>query len=359
MASITLENVCKVFGSSEIIRDVSLHLHDGLCAVFVGPSGCGKSTLLRIICGLETVTSGRVFIGKDDVTDLPPSRRGLAMVFQSYALYPHMTVFENMAFALEIRKFSKKEIHSRVLKAAKALKIEHLLGRKPKELSGGQRQRVAIGRCIVRNPYVFLFDEPLSNLDTSLRYEMRYEIARLKNELKTTMIYVTHDQEEAMILADKIVVMRDGKVEQVGSPMEIYNNPINTFVAGFIGTPAMNFFNIRLSDNTHYELCGVKFECVGKIGNTCSTLEADYILGIRPHDIEIVGSNNNDTIQAKVTLVENFGSSGCVHAIIKSGDVVNIQVEKINCAAGDNIYIKIPKEKCYFFYKDGTTIINK
>ncbi len=358
MASVTLKNIRKTFGSTEIIRDVSLHLHDGLCTVFVGPSGCGKSTLLRIICGLESVTSGGIFIGNDDVTELPPSSRGLAMVFQSYALYPHMTVFENMAFALEIRKFSKYEIQSRVMKAAKALKIEHLLNRKPKELSGGQRQRVAIGRCIVRNPYVFLFDEPLSNLDTSLRYEMRYEIAKLKNELKTTMIYVTHDQEEAMTLADQIVVMRDGKVEQVGTPIEIYNNPINTFVAGFIGSPAMNFFNIRFLDCDHYELCGQKFTCLKKITKDHCCVKSDYILGIRPHDIEIVQSVSPDAIQSKVTLVENFGSSGCIHATLLSGDVVNIQVEEANYCVGDDIYIKVPYEKCYFFCKDGTSVFN-
>jgi len=244
MASIRLQGVSKSFRDNSIIKDVDLTIEDGECTVLVGPSGCGKSTVLRLICGLEDADYGDIYIGDRLVNDVPPSSRGIAMVFQSYALYPHMTVFENMAFALQVRKLSKSEIEERVVSTDKVLKIDHLLLRKPKELSGGQRQRVAIGRAIVRNPFAFLFDEPLSNLDYSLRCQMRYEIAKLKARLKTTMVYVTHDQAEAMTLADKIVVMKDGKIEQQGTPLEIYNSPVNTFVAKFIGSSEMNIMPV-------------------------------------------------------------------------------------------------------------------
>ena len=248
MSNIRLRNVTKRFGSTVTLHQVNLDIEDGEFAVFVGPSGCGKSTLLRMIAGLEEVSEGDVLIGDEVMNDVVPARRGVAMVFQSYALYPHMTVAENMGYGLKVNKVPKTEIRRQVEMVAKTLQLSHLLDRKPKQLSGGQRQRVAIGRAIVRNPRVFMFDEPLSNLDAELRVDMRLHIARLHQELKTTMVYVTHDQVEAMTLADKIVVMNYGKVEQMGSPMALYYNPVNKFVAGFIGSPKMNFLPAIVSD---------------------------------------------------------------------------------------------------------------
>jgi lactose/L-arabinose transport system ATP-binding protein len=234
--------VIKRYGATQVIHGVDLDIEDGEFCVFVGPSGCGKSTLLRMVAGLEETTEGRIAIGGRDVTHLDPAERGVAMVFQTYALYPHMTVAENMGFGLKMTGHPKAEIDAKVAEASRVLKLDDYLARKPKALSGGQRQRVAIGRAIVRGPEVFLFDEPLSNLDAELRVEMRVEIARLHNEIGATMIYVTHDQVEAMTLADKIVVLRAGRIEQVGKPLDLYNDPDNRFVAGFIGSPAMNFF---------------------------------------------------------------------------------------------------------------------
>lgn len=241
MSSIRLKDVTKRFGKTETLHCINLDIEDGEFAVFVGPSGCGKSTLLRMIAGLEEVSDGQILIGDEVMNDVAPAHRGVAMVFQSYALYPHMTVAENMGYGLKVNKVPKAQIEHQVEMVAKTLQLSHLLDRKPKQLSGGQRQRVAIGRAIVRNPHVFMFDEPLSNLDAELRVDMRLHIARLHQEMKTTMVYVTHDQVEAMTLADKIVVMNYGKIEQCGSPMSLYYNPVNQFVAGFIGSPKMNF----------------------------------------------------------------------------------------------------------------------
>ncbi|XAW90601.1 sn-glycerol-3-phosphate ABC transporter ATP-binding protein UgpC [Vibrio sp. CDRSL-10 TSBA] len=246
MSSILLSNVVKRFGDNQTIHDVNLSIEEGEFVVFVGPSGCGKSTLLRMIAGLEDISDGTVSIAGNIVNDTPPSERGVAMVFQSYALYPHMTVAENMGYSLKVNKVPESERESKVKLVSKALQLEHLLDRKPAQLSGGQRQRVAIGRAIVRDPKVFLFDEPLSNLDAELRVDMRLHIAKLHQDLRSTMVYVTHDQVEAMTLADKIVVLRDGKVEQVGSPMNLYQNPKNRFVAGFIGSPKMNFIECKV-----------------------------------------------------------------------------------------------------------------
>jgi len=241
MTGVNLNNVIKKYGETQVIHGVDLQIEDGEFCVFVGPSGCGKSTLLRMIAGLEETTGGSMSIGDRDVTDMDPSQRGVAMVFQTYALYPHMTVEENMGFGLKMNGVPKAIVKEKVGKASDILKLDDYLKRKPKALSGGQRQRVAIGRAIVRGPEVFLFDEPLSNLDAELRVEMRVEIARLHNEIGATMIYVTHDQVEAMTMADKIVVLRAGRIEQVGAPLELYRNPDNKFVAGFIGSPSMNF----------------------------------------------------------------------------------------------------------------------
>jgi lactose/L-arabinose transport system ATP-binding protein len=248
MASLKLENIVKQFGQTEVIHGVSLQIEDGEFVVFVGPSGCGKSTLLRIIAGLEEATGGEVWIGGRQVNNVDPANRGVAMVFQTYALYPHMSVEENMGFGLRMAKRPKQEIKERVTRAAEILQLTPYLKRRPKELSGGQRQRVAIGRAIVREPEVFLFDEPLSNLDGELRVQMRVELAKLHSELQTTMIYVTHDQVEAMTLADKIVVLNEGKIEQIGLPLDLYQRPANLFVAGFIGAPRMNF--LKFAQNT-------------------------------------------------------------------------------------------------------------
>ncbi|WP_068713563.1 ABC transporter ATP-binding protein [Vibrio tritonius] len=245
MASINLAELTKRFGDTETIHNVNLAIENGEFVVFVGPSGCGKSTLLRMIAGLEEITTGELKINGQVMNDVPPSQRGVAMVFQSYALYPHMSVRDNMGYSLKVKKMPKAEIDKKVSLVAKALQLEALLDRKPAQLSGGQRQRVAIGRAIIRDPEVFLFDEPLSNLDAELRVEMRLHIAKLHNDLKATMVYVTHDQVEAMTLADKIVVLRDGHIEQVGTPMELYYHPQNLFVAGFIGSPKMNFINAK------------------------------------------------------------------------------------------------------------------
>src|SRR4249920_79494 len=249
MADVALRNVVKNYDEVDAVRGVSLHIEDNEFVVLVGPSGCGKSTTLRMVAGLEEVTSGDILIGGDVVNDLPPKDRDIAMVFQNYALYPHMTVFENMSFGLKLRRFPKDEIKKRVDQAARILDIAELLERKPRALSGGQRQRVAMGRAIVRNPKVFLFDEPLSNLDAKLRVQMRTEIKRVHQMVKTTTVYVTHDQVEAMTLADRVVVMNNGRIEQVGTPHDLYHHPKTRFVAGFIGSPAMNFLPCRLERN--------------------------------------------------------------------------------------------------------------
>jgi ABC-type sugar transport system ATPase subunit len=260
MTSVVLDSVRKSFGSLEVMKGVDLTVEPGEFCVFVGPSGCGKSTLLRIISGLETTTSGQVFIDGKDVTDAEPSERGIAMVFQSYALYPHLTVAENIGFGLSLAKRPKAEIAERVKQTANILQLSHLLDRKPKALSGGQRQRVAIGRAIIRNPKVFLFDEPLSNLDASLRSQMRIELTELHAKLGATMIYVTHDQVEAMTMADKIVVLNGGQIEQVGSPMTLYNNPASPFVAGFIGSPRMNLFEGEIAAREGCRTYGIRPE---------------------------------------------------------------------------------------------------
>ncbi|NDH25422.1 MAG: ATP-binding cassette domain-containing protein, partial [Rhodobacteraceae bacterium] len=292
MAQVELKNVNKSFGPVHVIKDVDLEINKGEFVVFVGPSGCGKSTLLRLIAGLETLTSGEIVIADRPVMDLPPSERGIAMVFQSYALYPHMTVFHNMAFSLSLQGLPKSEIQERVEVAAKILQMEHLLDRRPAALSGGQRQRVAIGRAIVRNPEVFLFDEPLSNLDAALRHDTRVEIAKLHNQLGATTIYVTHDQVEAMTLADKIVVLKDGVVMQVGAPMDLFNDPGNEFVASFLGSPKMNFFGGKLTglsesgETAGFEGVGISVDAVRLVSSNKKAGD-EARLGIRPQHLRL------------------------------------------------------------------------
>ena len=310
MANIQFKGIHKSFGSNKIITDFNLQGNEDEFLVLVGPSGCGKSTLLRMIAGLEKIDDGEIFINDIKINELHPSKRQTAMVFQSYALYPHMNVFENMSFGLKIEKRPKDEIQSKVTEAAKILKIEELLDRRPKELSGGQRQRVAIGRAITRNPKIFLFDEPLSNLDAALRAEMRVEISKLHNQIKTNMIYVTHDQVEAMTLADRIVILNKGKIEQVGTPDEIYNNPANIFVAQFIGTPKMNIIEINekniISENI-LKLLGLEIKF-----NNIKFEKTKHYVGIRPEHLK-VNDNNDFTFNPEIELIENLGNEKIVY----------------------------------------------
>jgi len=325
MASVTLTDVKKSYGDVSVIHDVNLSINDGEFVVFVGPSGCGKSTLLRMIAGLEDITGGDIDIGDVRVNDVAPSKRGVAMVFQTYALYPHMTVYNNMAFGLKQAKLPAADIDSRVRAAAEVLHITEYLSRTPKALSGGQRQRVAIGRAIVREPEVFLFDEPLSNLDAALRVNTRPEIARLHQRLGTTMIYVTHDQVEAMTLADKIVVLRDGRIEQVGSPIELYDNPRNTFVAQFIGSPKMNFLD-------HSDLSSP----------TAKALKIDPeagIVGIRPEHLKSTTAAKA-LISASLELVENLGEYALVHMVTAGGRELIVKMDKPpRAGAGETIHL--------------------
>ena len=313
MSGVMLSSVVKRYGDTEVIHNVDLEIADGEFCVFVGPSGCGKSTLLRMIAGLEKTTGGMIRIGARDVTRLDPARRGVAMVFQTYALYPHMTVEENMGFGLRMNGHPKEEISRKVATASSILKLDDYLKRKPRALSGGQRQRVAIGRAIVRGPEVFLFDEPLSNLDAELRVEMRVEIARLHKEIGATMIYVTHDQVEAMTLADRIVVLRGGRVEQVGPPLELYRNPANRFVAGFIGSPSMNFLQGSVRGG------GISVPALKQDVAVPLPLPADGTeieLGIRPEHLRV--DRNGSTF--RVELIERLGGLSYVHLVAETGE---------------------------------------
>lgn len=327
MASVTLENVSKVYDNKvTAVKKANLKIKDEEFIVLVGPSGCGKSTLLRMIAGLEDITSGKIYIGDRVVNDIPPKDRNIAMVFQNYALYPHMTVFENMAFGLKLRKFPKDEIEKRVKEAAELLGIKEFLDRKPKALSGGQRQRVAVGRTIVRQPQVFLFDEPLSNLDAKLRVQMRIEINKLHKRLRTTMIYVTHDQVEAMTMGDRIVVLKDGIIQQVDSPLELYNHPVNLFVAGFIGSPAMNFIQGELQRSGQLQLKTPDFQLT--LHKNHERLLKNYskdkvILGIRPEHFLLYDEKQHagfPTLQAEIEVVEPMGAE--TYAYFRVGNTV-------------------------------------
>lgn len=327
MTNVVLNKLKKSFGPIDVIHGVDLNIKSGEFVVFVGPSGCGKSTLLRLIAGLEEATSGKISIGEQDVTYVEPAERGVAMVFQSYALYPHMTVRENMGFGLKMTGHDAKFVDERVKKAAEILKLDALLDRKPKQLSGGQRQRVAIGRSIVREPKVFLFDEPLSNLDAELRVQMRLEIAKLHNDLGATMIYVTHDQVEAMTLADKIVVLRAGRVEQFGSPLDLYNDPDNQFVSGFIGSPKMNHLSGTV---TAYAAGKATVEIDGFDGAkakvpTSTKLEKGHkvTLGIRPEHFTADGSAQLDV---KIDVIEDLGGASFAYSGADIADPLTIQL---------------------------------
>lgn len=327
MTALLLKNVYKSFGKVEVLKDINIEVEEGEFVVFVGPSGCGKSTLLRVIAGLEDATAGDILIDGEQVNLTPPSKRGIAMVFQSYALYPHLSVRGNMSLALKQEKQSKEIIEQRVTEASRMLNLEDYLDRFPSELSGGQRQRVAIGRAIVRHPKLFLFDEPLSNLDAALRMNTRLEIAKLHADLGASMIYVTHDQTEAMTLADKIVVLRDGRVEQVGSPMELYNNPANQFVAGFLGSPAMNFLPASLLEESNPNTMGVRPEDL--------TVDPDGKLAIEVQHVEKLGGDTN--------VIGNIGETPMTIRLFGQHDV----------AAGETLRLNVAQDRQLFFNAEG------
>jgi len=326
MAHIELKNVKKSFGSTKVIQGVDFDIKDKGFVVFVGPSGCGKSTLLRLVAGLEDITSGELLFDGEVVNHLPPKERGVAMVFQSYALYPHMTVYENMAFGLRLAKEENETVDSKVRKAAEILELTPLLERLPKEMSGGQRQRVAIGRAIVRDPKVFLFDEPLSNLDAALRVQMRIEIAKLHEDMQATMIYVTHDQVEAMTLADKIVVLQAGRVEQVGGPLELYHHPANKFVAGFIGSPQMNFMDATVKaaspTSVSVEIPGGSVLDVPCDGSSVSPGDK-VTFGVRPENMTHGGTNA--PVNGEVEVVEQLGESHFIYVRLPNNELITVR----------------------------------
>jgi ABC-type sugar transport system ATPase subunit len=351
VADIKVDKVNKFFGNVQVIKDVSLEIKSQSFTVLVGPSGCGKSTMLRMIAGLEDINSGTISIDGKVVNDLPPKERHIAMVFQSYALYPHMTVFDNMAFGLKLEKRSKEEIDERVQEAAKILQIQDYLTRKPKQLSGGQRQRVAIGRAITRKPQVFLFDEPLSNLDAALRVQMRVELAKLHDKLNATMIYVTHDQTEAMTMADDIVVLNGGVISQKGSPLDLYNNPNNLFVGGFIGSPKMNLISSKIigksNDKTELDLMGSSKITIPKSSSTAS--EGDLVmLGIRPEHLT-VNQESDGSWESKVFVVEKLGSGTFLY-LEKEGEPLVVQTEgDSEIKVGDTVKVGFSSSRCHIF----------
>ena len=342
MAFLKFEDIDKSFGENNVISKFNLKVEKGKFIVLLGPSGCGKSTLLRMIAGLEKIDKGKILLENNLLNDLLPSKRQIAMVFQSYALYPHMNVFQNISFGLKSENISKNDIKDKVNETAKILKIEELLDRRPKELSGGQRQRVAIGRAITRNPKLFLFDEPLSNLDAALRSEMRVEIAKLHKKLRSNIIYVTHDQIEAMTLADKIVIMNKGKIEQFGSPEDIYNNPNNIFVAEFIGNPKMNIFKIKTEDIINKNTLKlfnkeIKFENFN--------FENGLYVGIRPEDISLENKSEY-TVEMSVDLVENLGSEKIIYSHLNNTE---IRIKSAKNIKDKKITIYLQKNKIYLF----------
>ena len=347
MAGLALRGVSKAFGRTPVLHGIDLDVADGEFVVIVGPSGCGKSTLLRLIAGLEDVTAGEIRIGGERVDHLPPAARGIAMVFQSYALYPHMTVFENIGFGLKLARAGRAEVDARVREAADMLEIGDLLDRRPRELSGGQRQRVAIGRAIVRNPRVFLFDEPLSNLDASLRTQMRAEIARLQDRLGVTTVYVTHDQVEAMTLADRIVVLNDGRVEQVGAPLDLYARPATRFVAGFIGMPSMNFLDVTVE--------GARCTLPGghELPLPAEAPRGPATLGIRPEHVEI----GTEGLPARVELVEELGEAHLLHLVLQGGERLIAKLPGNAIAPqGETVAVRIDPARCHLFDADGRAL---
>ncbi|GGR08939.1 ABC transporter ATP-binding protein [Deinococcus ruber] len=354
MAEVILEHIYKRYGKTQTaVKDFNLHIKDKEFMVFVGPSGCGKSTTLRMIAGLEDISEGTLKIGDRVVNDVPPKDRDIAMVFQNYALYPHMNVYDNMAFGLKLRKTPKEQIDARVRDAAKILQIEHLLGRKPKELSGGQRQRVALGRAIVREPKVFLMDEPLSNLDAKLRVEMRSQISQLHRRLETTIIYVTHDQVEAMTMGSRIVVMRDGIIMQCDTPLNLYDYPKNKFVAGFIGSPSMNFVTGKVQ-NGQFIIGGSPVAPQGRLSESLKAYEGkDVMMGIRPEHLGLRGMTNlaegTNIVRGKVLVVEPLGAQTDFIVEI-AGQTVTVKVDgQARIQPGDNVELVIDQRRLHAF----------
>jgi multiple sugar transport system ATP-binding protein len=356
MTSLTLRGIFKRYGAVEVIHGVDLDVGSGEFVVFVGPSGCGKSTLLRMIAGLEAITAGEFCIDGVRVNEVPPAQRQIAMVFQSYALYPHMTVYDNLAFGLQTAGEKKSVIDQRVQLAAAMLKIEPYLQRKPKALSGGQRQRVAIGRAIVRNPRLFLFDEPLSNLDAELRVQMRVELSKLHAELGTTMIYVTHDQVEAMTMADRIVVLRDGLIEQSGSPLELYNHPANRFVAGFIGSPKMNFLDatVRGADANGLSVALPGGETFTLAANPAGAALGEAIsVGIRPEHAVLADTG----LPMQVGLIEQLGGNTVLYGTLSAQQPLVVQVVgQSDIRRGDTVRVQLPPQSCHGFDGKGLSL---
>jgi multiple sugar transport system ATP-binding protein len=352
MSELSLRGIQKSYGDVAIIHGVDLDIRHGEFVVFVGPSGCGKSTLLRMIAGLEKISGGELRIDGQRVNETPPAKREIAMVFQSYALYPHMTVYKNLAFGLETAGLPKAVIDTRVKHAAKLLHIEEYLPRKPKALSGGQRQRVAIGRAIVREPKLFLFDEPLSNLDAELRVQMRVELSKLHADLGATMIYVTHDQVEAMTMADRIVVLQKGRIEQAGSPLDLYNRPANQFVAGFIGSPKMNFLSATPASGGQFELVGGGTLTL-PLRSGALQPGASLTLGIRPEHIEVAEGG----LALAVTLTEQLGGNTVLYGTLPSGQPLVVQlVGQANVKRGDALSVRFPPQHCHVFDQLGQAV---
>ena len=358
MASVAINNLKKSFGKVEVLNGIDLDIADGEFVSFLGPSGCGKTTLLRSIAGLEAINSGDIGIGGQVISNLPPAKRNIAMVFQNYALYPHMNVYKNLSFGLSLNGVPKSEIKQRVENAAKILQITELLSRRPRQLSGGQKQRVAIGRAIVRDPMLFLLDEPLSNLDAGLRVTMRVELSDLHRRLGVTMIYVTHDQVEAMTLSNRVVVLDGGKVAQFGSPLELFYAPENLFVAGFIGSPKMNFVPAHAISKNKNTLTVTGQEFDGQIDvKLRSSIQGAYqdqvTLGIRPGDVEIVDKKESHAT-GTVSLVERLGTESQVHIKLKSGRLITAIVRgTLPASAGQDIFVKFPSLHCHVFDPQG------
>jgi multiple sugar transport system ATP-binding protein len=355
MARVAMRSLNKKYDEVHAVKNVNLDIRDKEFVVLVGPSGCGKTTTLRMVAGLESITSGQITIDETVVNELPPMDRDIAMVFQNYALYPHMSVYDNMAFGLKMRKFDRAEIQTRVREAADILGIGGLLQRKPRQLSGGQRQRVALGRAIVRHPRVFLFDEPLSNLDAKLRVQMRVELKKLHERLGTTAIYVTHDQVEAMTLGDRVVVMNDGFVQQVGDPLELYNEPANRFVAGFLGSPAMNFANLKVSaDNGSLWAAsdGIRIKVPAPIADRLGPYAGkDVTLGVRPEDIRIAGSGDPPdlSIDAAVEVIERLGSEILLDVAVGQGMMVAAVEPTVTAKVHEKLRLTLNPHRLHFF----------
>ena len=363
MAQVTVRQINKHYDAFHAVKDVNLEIRDKEFVVLVGPSGCGKTTTLRMIAGLESITSGEILIGDTVVNDLPPMDRDIAMVFQNYALYPHMSVYDNMAFGLKMRKFEKREIDQRVRQAADILGIDQLLHRKPRQLSGGQRQRVALGRAIVRHPQVFLFDEPLSNLDAKLRVQMRVELKKLHERLGTTAVYVTHDQVEAMTLGDRVVVMRDGWVQQIGEPLELYNSPANRFVAGFIGSPAMNFATVMVADvggririeNPGLQI-GIPTEYVDRMR---PYVGRHVVFGVRPEDLHVAGDADpaDACFDAEIEVIERLGPEILLDMRVGGESMVASVEPTVRVKVHDRLRLGVNRDRLHFFDAETEVVI--